>query len=263
MKELTLDEIKCVELDILKKFDELCKDNNFEYSLAYGTMIGAVRHKGFIPWDDDIDVFMKREDYEKLLSLMYDDGTYEIKSYRYSNNYYYPFSKMVDKRTSLTEPWRCEKNMGVYIDIFPLDLYDVKSEDEIAAVLKKATKLFNSAYYMGHRLSHHKSFSVRYLVKLAYLLVTYPFKKYVIKRAEKFAMKYTTGNYRVMLEQISASAFIEAEYFDGIEYTEFENTSFPVYKNYDYILKNEYGDYMQLPPKESRKSNHYFTAYKR
>ena len=66
-KELTLNEMKAVELGILKKFDSICKENNLEYSLAYGTMLGAIRHKGFIPWDDDIDVFMKREDYEKLL----------------------------------------------------------------------------------------------------------------------------------------------------------------------------------------------------
>ena len=98
VKELTLDEMKAVELGILKKFDSICKENGLEYSLAYGTMLGAIRHKGFIPWDDDIDVFMKREDYEKLLALKYDDGDFEIKSYRYSKNYYFLYSKMVDKR---------------------------------------------------------------------------------------------------------------------------------------------------------------------
>lgn len=102
-KELTLDEMKAVELGILKKFDSICKENGLEYSLAYGTMLGAIRHKGFIPWDDDIDVFMKREDYEKLLKLKYDDGDFEIKSYRYSKNYYFLYSKMVDKRTYI---WR-------------------------------------------------------------------------------------------------------------------------------------------------------------
>lgn len=88
-KELTLDEMKAVELGILKKFDSICKENGLEYSLAYGTMLGAIRHKGFIPWDDDIDVFMKREDYEKLLTLKYDDGDFEVKNYRYSKNYYF------------------------------------------------------------------------------------------------------------------------------------------------------------------------------
>ena len=110
-KELTLDEMKAVELEILKKFDSICKENGLEYSLAYGTMLGAIRHKGFIPWDDDIDVFMKREDYEKLLTLKYDDGDFEVKSYRYSKNYFFLYSKMVDKRTSICEP------------LFPLFLY--------------------------------------------------------------------------------------------------------------------------------------------
>lgn len=117
-KELTLDEMKAVELGILKKFDSICKENGLEYSLAYGTMLGAIRHKGFIPWDDDIDVFMKREDYEKLLTLKYDDGDFEVKNYRYSKNYYFLYSKMVDKRTSISVRTGAQKRIWVCLLIF-------------------------------------------------------------------------------------------------------------------------------------------------
>nr|MCR5207201.1 LicD family protein [Eubacterium sp.] len=130
MKELSLEEVKKTELEILIRFDEICKNNNIEYSLAYGTMLGAVRHNGFIPWDDDIDVFVKRSDYEKLLGLRYDDGRFEIKSHRYSNNYYYPFAKMIDKNTDLDVSWRLDKDMGVFIDIFPLDYHDNNSNTD-------------------------------------------------------------------------------------------------------------------------------------
>lgn len=121
-KELTLDEMKAVELGILKKFDSICKENGLEYSLAYGTMLGAIRHKGFIPWDDDIYVFMKRKDYEKLLALKYDDGDFEVKSYRYSKNYYFLYSKIVDKRTSICENWRAEKIWGCLLIFFRLTI---------------------------------------------------------------------------------------------------------------------------------------------
>ena len=263
MQQLSLEELKQIELDILKRFDAICRENNLQYSLAYGTMLGAVRHQGFIPWDDDIDVFMKREDYEKLLSLQYDDGRYEIKSYRYTKGYYYPFSKMIDAFTVLDEPWRADKNMGVYIDIFPLDTVQITDENEIAPILKKADALFNRAYHMGHKLSHHKSFSLRYIVKLLFLLLTYPFKRAVIGKAERFAMKDKSGNYRAMLVQISPAAFVESVYYDDVIDMPFEDGEFPVYKQYDYLLTKEYGDYMQLPPEEKRVSNHSFTAYRK
>lgn len=186
-KELTLDEMKAVELGILKKFDSICKENGLEYSLAYGTMLGAIRHKGFIPWDDDIDVFMKREDYEKLLKLKYDDGDFEIKSYRYSKNYYFLYSKMVDKRTYICEDWRAEKDMGLFVDIFPLDYCNFSGEgDELKAQMdaesKRIDRKVEIAGILGHKLSHHRSLNPRYIVKFLFKLFTLPFRRLILKK---------------------------------------------------------------------------------
>ncbi len=268
-KELTLDELKQTALNILKKFDRICKENNLEYSLAYGTMLGAVRHKGFIPWDDDIDVLMKREDYEKLLKLQYEDDYYEIKSYRYSKNYYYPFSKMIDKRTELVEEWRAEKDMGVFIDIFPLDYFNLTStgpqlERDFNYAAAKQRKYNTIAFILGHKLSHHKGVNIKYIVKLLFLILTYPFKKQIIKKADLRNANLKDGNYcAMMLQFFNKHPFISADLFKEIIYMDFENFSAPVYKCYDELLTLEYGDYMTPPPPEQQTSVHWFKAYKK
>ncbi len=264
-QEVSKEELKQIELNILKRFDKICRDNHLEYSLAFGTMLGAVRHKGFIPWDDDIDVFMKRKDYEKLLSLKYEDNDYEIKSYRYSKNYYYPFSKMSDKRTEIIESWRAEKNLGIYIDIFPLDYINEDDPQKLDKIKKKAEKANNIAYIMGHKLSHHKSFSIRYITKLLLLISTYPIKKQIIKRADLLNAKEKQGKYLAMLLQTGEGAkpFIESKYYNKIIYMDFENFKAPVFEEYDHLLTMIYGDYMTPPPVEKQISGHWFKAYRK
>lgn len=262
-KELNLAELKKTELNILKKFDAVCRENNLEYSLAYGTMLGAVRHKGFIPWDDDIDVFMKRGDYERLLKLEYKDDTFEIKSCRYSKNYFYLFSKMIDKTTELTESWRAEKDMGVYIDIFPLDFTmltpDGNLEQKKQDLIKRNFKYFTLAGILGHKMSHHRAFSVRYFTKFLFKFVTLPFRKLILKKIDLMYAQ-SSGNYCF---NMMGNALIPSELIDETVYCDFEGYNFPIYKEYDKILTVIYGDYMKLPPVEQQKSIHWFKAYKK
>lgn len=269
MEELSFEELKQIELGILKRFDKVCRENNLQYSIAFGTMLGAVRHKGFIPWDDDIDVIMKRSDYEKLMKLKYDDEQYEIKSYRYTKDYFYPFAKMIDKSTSLTEDWRAEKNMGVYIDIFPLDYINVDAdENELKnfqdKFLSRVEKWNTVAYLMGHRMMHHKALSIRFFVKFLFKLVTLPFRKMIIRQADLLNAKEKDGNYCAMLLQLGHdNPLIKSEAVKDVIYMDFEDFKAPVYSGYDYILKSLFGDYMKFPPKEEQKSNHWFKAYKK
>lgn len=124
MKEINTVELKRIELDILKYIKTQCEKYNLRYYLAYGTLLGAVRHKGFIPWDDDIDIHMPREDYDKLIELEYNnpDSKYKLLSPKYNKDYYYSFAKMVDNETILEETGLKQiKELGVYVDIFPLD----------------------------------------------------------------------------------------------------------------------------------------------
>lgn len=263
-KELTLDEMKAVELGILKNFDSICKENGLEYSLAYGTMLGAIRHKGFIPWDDDIDVFMKRKDYEKLLALKYDDGDFEVKSYRYSKNYYFLYSKMVDKRTSICEDWRVEKDMGLFVDIFPLDYCKFNGDgDELKTQMDAETKYIDRkveiAGILGHKMSHHMSLSPRYIVKFLFKLFTFPFRRLILKKIDLMHSKNKSGNY--MVQYFGCNVFFKPELFDKLTTCNFEGCQFPIYSEYDKILTQCYGDYMTPPPLKEQKSVHWYKAY--
>ena len=121
MREIQFEEMKKIELNILIYFTEVCEENNLRYYLGGGTLLGAVRHKGFIPWDDDIDVMMPRPDFQKLLSLSINNENYNIIKPG-TAGYYYNFAKLVDTRTILEEKGiKRIDGLGVYIDIFPLD----------------------------------------------------------------------------------------------------------------------------------------------
>ena len=128
--QITSLELRRIQLDLLIAFDKFCAANELHYSLDYGTLLGAVRHQGFIPWDDDIDISMPRPDYDRFLSLTKNGlGIYEVRSGEYTPGYFYPIAKMIDPRTILVEHTIGDAHiMGVYLDIFPLDgLIEVSS----------------------------------------------------------------------------------------------------------------------------------------
>ena len=124
MRAIELDELKDIELDILLAFHEYCEQKGFEYLLYYGTLLDAVRHQGFIPWDDDIDIAMPRKDYEAFYEAFCADNPFEtikLVSYR-DRSSIYPFIKLVDTRTEVVEDFVDPRyKTGMWIDIFPLD----------------------------------------------------------------------------------------------------------------------------------------------
>ena len=130
MQKLSLDEIKNSELLILDDIDRVCRKNNIKYSLAFGTLIGAVRHKGFIPWDDDIDIVMTRDNYDKFIHTYINEKNenYSILNHEFDKNYYHQFTKVVDNRTTINnDNLREIKNMGVWVDVFPVDKISSKN----------------------------------------------------------------------------------------------------------------------------------------
>jgi len=140
MKSIELNEQKQILVDILQNVHDFCKKNQINYSLAGGSLIGAIRHKGFIPWDDDIDILLHRDEYERFLQMYVDpSGIYQLHSMKNDPQYCYPFAKVEDTRTIINENVSGPK-MGISIDVFPVDdLFD--DRDKCLSYIKKSSLL--------------------------------------------------------------------------------------------------------------------------
>ena len=263
MTELTTEQLKETCKNILVQFDAICREHHLRYSAGTGTLIGAVRHGGFIPWDDDIDLLMPREDYEKLLALQYEDEHYKIMNYRYCKGYYHTFTKMIDKRTYIDEPLRAEKNMGVFIDIFPTDYFDDISN--AAAIAEKARRNADFWNHLGADINYHKGFTPRYAAKLLFRLAVLPFRKRLLYHFDNAFNKQKSGRYcaNLQLAFYKEREFFETRVWDETIYLPFEDTEVAVFKDYDTYLTGIIGDYMTPPPENQRCTTHTFTAYKR
>lgn len=231
--------------------------NNINYFLTGGTLLGAVRHKGFIPWDDDIDVVMPRNDYERFIDE-YNKGESKFKVITYKNSdwYFFPFAKVMDQTTSVSSSIYEYKNMGVFVDIFPLeqlsgDFSQLKKE------AKKIKKIRNRLYYKKMKISYVTGFFKRcalLLLKILYFSVST--KKTNIK-IEKICKKYSSVDPEYVAV-LSVMTYGEKEImpsilYNSISFIEFEGHFLPAPSGYDQILRNLYGNYMELPPIERRK----------
>lgn len=257
MREINDTDLKHICLEILVQFDKLCKNFDLKYSLAYGTLLGAIRHNGFIPWDNDIDVIMPREDYEKLISLEL-DGDYKIVSYKNTKDYYYPFAKMINTKTYLREDFRIEKNLGVYIDIFPIDNFNFEKFNKI---YKKNLRYLKFTTRYGFRF--YENILKRWIKDLIrqnknYLKsILYKFDKNV------FSITDSKGNGTgcFCCPMYGKKNFFSFDIFaEGLMDIKFENYIFKIINSYDKFLIKIYGDYMQLPPEDKRVAHHCFTA---
>ena len=257
LTEEQLKEIKIIEKELFISFISVCEKLNLKYYLLGGTLLGAVRHQGFIPWDDDIDVGMPREDYEIFLEkgqALLPDGFF-LQSYKSDPNYPNCFAKIRNSNTTYLETSvkNCDMNHGVFIDIFPLDYYpdDKKTKDRF--IFKK--NLLNiriSSVYQSKR----KKLKVRLISFL--LKLRYPSYKMAVKKREKLYKSISTGS---MLANYGgawgAKEIVPKEWYGEGVWLEFEGLSVRAPIEYDKWLSQVYGDYMQLPPADKRCPHHY------
>lgn len=245
---------KC-ELEILKEFDRVCKMNNLNYSLDCGTMLGAVRHKGFIPWDDDIDVIMPANDYKKFCKIapkqLNNDFFLQTS---YTDCWYAAFSKIRMNGTTAIEKGfeSCRFHQGVWIDIFPI--VGVPDKDFcvrcVDCLLQVRSLLLKDLFYKEWFKDRPQMLRV---VKII-MAIPYGFRKFLCKILDKIILKdpknkqyschvFPYGNIYKELSTKTISSYIPMQ---------FEDATFPVAVGYDQILKNIYGDYMTPPPVEER-----------
>lgn len=267
MKELTLDELQKVEFAILKHFDEFCKENNIRYYLSNGTLLGAVKYKGFIPWDDDVDVLIPRDDYNRLLKIYEDSDQYKLFSFEKNETFHFPFTKLCDVSTiKVISEFRTSGAIpGLEMDIFPLDDWhsDYEMARKEAKSISREILFLQASQYIKSPTKHWKAILWKLISIYARVRKSAYFNKKICKKSK--ANRQDNPVYVGCKSWCiyGTREIIPAEVFADTVQVEFEGSLFPAPVGYDTYLRSLYGDYEKDPPKEKQKSHHRFRAYRR
>ncbi len=263
MPELTIEEIKEISYHILKEVARFCEDNKITYFLACGTALGAIRHNGFIPWDDDIDIAMPREDYERFLRV-YSSSKYKLCCIQNDSQYIYPFAKIIDPSTILIEKVEHPYRLGVYIDVFPID-----GLPQDRKMLQKHLKRieWDMRLISWKRISTEKklNFSHKFIQSIAkVILFPIPISKLIL-RMDQDLKKYQYKSAKLVGHFVTRAVWGQdvkpKSIFNRPVKHRFVDADYNVPEDYDKYLKMEYGDYMKLPPEEKRVTHHDYIAY--
>lgn len=270
MNYLTLEEIRKIQIDILLYIKDICDKNNINYFIISGTLLGAVKYKGYIPWDDDIDICLFRSDYRKLIDLINkEDDNYKALSLYNTKDYYYTFSKVVYKKTKLIENSKEIEEMGVYVDLFPIDYYNGEYN-----LLKKKIKFVNNLAIKRYKIKNNinksanlnscsKKVNYKFVKKLIYNIVdivSLPlgYKFWGLLYDKMISKENSGSNVVIGLKNLpSFDSYLFKEY----NYYEFEGYKFKSIKNADSYLKLIYGDYKKDLPKELQRTHHQMKVY--
>ena len=268
MISLSASEMQNIEYEILCEFDKVCRKSNYRYTLAGGSLLGAVRHQGFIPWDDDIDVAMPREDYNKFLETYNNESShYKLINIYNNENYGFLHARLYDDRTIMIEDVVNRKNAqyGVFIDIFPVD--------NLGSTYQEALNSFNKNKILKNILiasnwskySFSKTRSIIYEpIRLVFYLISrfYDPNKLAKKLDSSFQSAGGGDNYKgIYCGLYKQKEIFGKDIYDNLITLKFENNMFSCLTNYDKYLRQFFGNYMQLPSIDKRNSHHTFKVY--
>lgn len=262
MKEMSVAESREIQIEILEEVDRFCEKNNLKYVMSYGTLLGAVRHKGFIPWDDDIDIAMPYPDFMKFCEG-YNGRTYRVNHWTHQPNFYCNFAKFEDTRTLSLEEIVQDYKMGINIDIAPI----IGLPDRI----ENAQNYFKRIVFYRNLLTLKKMKfrKGRSKIKQAGLLfsripLAFISNRRINKAIDSMCRKYPyeKSKYVICVGSFNpVKEIIRKEQLGMLCRLEFEGHMFMAPSGYDAWLTQIFGDYMQLPPEEKRVSHHTFKTF--
>lgn len=263
MRKIDVEELKTVQIQILDVVSEFCENNAIHYWIDSGTLLGAIRHKGYIPWDDDIDVGMLRKDFDCFVEeFNKNNGRYKCCTIENTPDFPYAFAKVMDTRTALYEP---NKEQGVKIniniDVFP---YDNAPEDAAQLKIMYDRRDKNINWYRRRALPKWSAGNkLKRTIRYALCLLLSPIpKKVFIDRINQNIRRYDKTDTGYVGNFTSDSRILCSKHvFDDFIDVEFEGKMYKAPQGYDLWLKSFYGDYMELPPVDKRISKHHFDAY--
>lgn len=243
--------LKVVLLELLHEFDRVCKKHNIPYVVFCGTALGAVRHKGFIPWDDDLDVSMLREDYERFLKVAPEElqDKYYLQA-EFSEHWNMHFSKLRKNNTTFLEkfhPKDKKMHQGIYIDIFPCDNADNREWVRKLQFYSSRIALANTIYKRGYE---SESRSKKVFMWLCSILPVKPFHRFAMGRKKKNSECVHT--FLSCTSRYKKGVYKRTWFTETVE-MDFEDMKVPVSAHYDELLTVLYNDYMTLPSEEDRK----------
>lgn len=272
LSELSLRENQLVSLNILNIIVNICEAEGFRYYLMYGTLIGAIRHKGLIPWDDDIDIMMPQNDYEKLLAFLQKNEIPNIKVFNSQSVKEYPYmiTRISDTRYIIDVENEQNYGLGAFIDIYPF--YGLGETKEEALSLGLKGDRLSSACYQATRLKYKVENTKKWYRKLLkfplFLIAKLIGKNYFQKKLFELTKKckeYDSSKYVGCVVWLSGGKkdIFQRKWFEDSIDVEMEGRKYKVPAKYDDILTHIYGDYMKLPDEKDRVAHHGYKIYKK
>lgn len=265
---LSESEIKDVLIQLLVSIHNYCEQENLSYFLSYGSLIGAIRHKGFIPWDDDIDICMPRKDYETLIKHYNEKqtGTTVLISPENDPDYYVTSAKLLDTRTVMKEHVSVDKTIGVYLDIFPIDYWPDDREHAIKQN-KKITFLRKMLTLKNLQIDPKRGCIKNLIVMLGHIALIGIGRRKLINKIISVSTMYNENRTPKYAGVVSESdhygirEIMPVEWMQRITKATFEGKEYKIPAYYDSILSQLYGDYMSFPPKTEQISHHGYDVW--